>query len=69
MKRLGRNLLPLEIQQCSDASKVTVMLEAIDLEHIAIGDELLGIIDYYETIFKSKDLSKKESSSGTINSA
>jgi hypothetical protein len=61
MKRLGRNLLPLEIQQCSDASKVTVMLEAIDLEHIAIGDELLGIIDYYETIFKAKDLSKKES--------
>ncbi|MGD0954961.1 MAG: hypothetical protein ABR985_21680 [Methanotrichaceae archaeon] len=37
------------------------MLEAIDLEHIAIGDELLGIIDYYETIFKAKDLSKKES--------
>jgi hypothetical protein len=60
MKRLGRNLLPLEIRQCSDASKVTVMLEAIDLEHIAIGDKLLGLIDYYETIFRSKELSKKE---------
>ncbi|VVB63752.1 Uncharacterised protein [uncultured archaeon] len=36
------------------------MLEAIDLEHTAIGDRLLGLIDYYETIFKSKELSKKE---------
>jgi hypothetical protein len=60
MKGLGRDLLPLEVQQCSDASKVTVMLEAIDLEHIAIGDDLLGHLDYYETIFKSEDLSKKE---------
>ena len=60
MKRLGRNLLPLEIQQCSGASKVAVILEAIDLEHIAIGDKLLGLIDYYETIFKIKELSKKE---------
>jgi len=60
MKTLDRSLLPFEIQQCTDASKVTVMLEAIELEHLAIGDKLLGLIDYYEIILKSRELSKKE---------
>jgi hypothetical protein len=52
--------LPLEIQPCSDASKVTVLLEAIELGHLAIGDKLLGLIDYYEILFKRGELSKRE---------
>jgi len=60
MKTLGRSFLPLEIQQCSDASKVTVLLNAIELEHLAIVDKLLSLIDYYEIIFAAEDLFKKE---------
>ena len=60
MKTLGRSLLPLEIQQGSDASKVTVLLEAKKFEHLAIVDKLLGLIDYYEIIFNAEDLFKRE---------
>ena len=60
MKILGRSSSALEIQQCSDASKVTVLLDNIVPGHLAIGDKLLGLIDYYEIIFKAEDLFKKE---------
>jgi hypothetical protein len=60
MKILGNNSLPLEIQRCCDASKVAVVLDTIDYEYMSIDHRLLGLIDYYETIFKGKELSKKE---------
>ena len=59
MKRLGRSLLPLEIQPCSDGSKVTVLLEPIELGHLAIGDKLLGPDRLYEILFKRGELSRK----------
>jgi hypothetical protein len=61
MIRFDRNSLLLKIQKCSDASKVNIMLEDIDLGLTAIADKLLGLIDYYETVFKIKGLSKRES--------
>ena len=60
MKILSKSSLPLEIQRCCDASKVAVVLDTIGYEHMSIGNKLLGLIDYYETIFTSIELSKKE---------
>jgi hypothetical protein len=53
MKRSVRSSSSLEIQQRRNISKVAIVLDTI-------GDGLLGLIDYYETVFKCKDLYKKE---------
>jgi hypothetical protein len=60
MEKLERSQLPLENSRGCDDSKITVMLNAVDFRYMPIADELRGLIDYYEIIFKDKELVKKE---------
>lgn len=55
----GQSMYPFE-QRYNSASEVTVTLDAADFDNTPICRRLLGLIDYYEAIFKGKGLFKKE---------